>query len=69
MIGKETIIYSLRNMKHRKARNFLTIFSILIGIATIFIFVSFGAGLYTYVQEFQTGSSANKIIIMPKGGV
>lgn len=67
MIRKEIILYSLRNLWHRKARSFLTILSIFIGIATIFIFMSFGLGLFSYVNSFTTGSSADKITIMPKG--
>lgn len=63
----ETIKYSLRNLNHRKGRSFLTIFSILIGIATIFIFISFGWGLYNYIDSFATGSSADKLLIMAKG--
>lgn len=65
----ESIQYSLRNIRHRKTRSFLTIFSILIGIATIFIFVSFGFGLYKYIDELSSSSSANKLMIMSKGGV
>jgi putative ABC transport system permease protein len=68
MINAETIKYSLRNLKKRKGRSFLTLFSILIGIATIFIFVSFGLGLYNYTDSFSTSSSADKLIISSKGG-
>ncbi|MCR4327690.1 MAG: ABC transporter permease [Nanoarchaeota archaeon] len=68
MINTESIRYSLRNLKHRKGRSFLTVFSILIGIATIFIFISFGLGLYNYTQEFASDSSADKILILAKGG-
>lgn len=64
----ESIQYSLRNIRHRKTRSFLTIFSILIGIATIFIFVSFGYGLYQYIDTLSSSSSANKLIIQSKGG-
>lgn len=67
MINRETIKYSLRNMKKSKERNFLTIFSILIGITTIFIFISFGLGLYNYVDEMAQGSSADKIVVQAKG--
>jgi len=67
MIRKEIALYSLRNLWHRKARSFLTILSIFIGIATIFIFISFGLGLYAYVNSYTTGSSADKITVMPKG--
>ena len=67
MIGKDSIIYSLRNLNKRKGRSFLTVFSILVGIATIFIFISFGLGLYNYTNSFTTGSSANKLLITAKG--
>ena len=63
----ESIKYSLNNLKHRKIRSTFTIVSILIGIATIFIFVSFGMGLYKYVGEISSGGSADKIIIQAKG--
>jgi putative ABC transport system permease protein len=68
MISPEVINYSLRNLKHKKARSFFTILSIFIGISTIFIFISFGLGLYSYIDELTESSSADKIIIQPKGG-
>ncbi len=68
MIGKETVKYSLRNLNKRKTRSIFTIISILIGIATIFIFLSFGLGLYKYIGDLTTGSSADKIVIQPTGG-
>ena len=67
MISLEAVRYSLRNLAHRKGRSFLTILSIFIGIATIFIFISFGLGLYTYMNEFMEGSSADKVIIQAEG--
>ncbi len=67
MLDKENINYSLRNLKQRKGRSFLTIFSILIGIATIFIFISYGSGLFVYVDSFTTASSADKVLVMAKG--
>ena len=66
-ISKEIISYSLRSINHSRARNLLTIFSIFIGITTIFIFVSFGIGLVNYTEELKTSSSVNKINIQPKG--
>jgi len=66
-MSKESIKYSLKNLEHRKGRSFLTIFSILIGIATIFIFISFGFGLYNYIEEFSSSSSADKLIVQAKG--
>jgi len=67
MINKETVLYSLRNLWQRRARSMLTIMSIFIGIAAIFIFVSFGLGLQNYIEEFTTGTSADKIAVIPKG--
>jgi len=67
MIKKEIFFYTLRNISKRKSRSFLTIISILFGIATIFIFISFGIGLFSYVNSFTTDSSLDKITIMPRG--
>ncbi len=67
MINEESIRYSLRNLKSRKGRSFLTLFSILVGIATIFVFISFGYGLYEYTNSFTTGSSVDKLLITAKG--
>jgi len=67
MISPESINYSLRNIKHRKTRSALTILSIFIGITAIFIFVSFGWGLYNYVNDLSSSSSADKLMIMSKG--
>jgi putative ABC transport system permease protein len=67
MIGIESIKYSLRNLKTSYGRSSLTIFSIMIGIATIFIFISFGWGIYNYVGELSGSSSADKLLIQAKG--
>ena len=67
MISLETALYSLRNLNKRKARSFLTILSIFVGIATIFIFISFGYGLYNYVEELSQGASTDKLIIQARG--
>jgi|TARA_Y100000310_G_scaffold156912_1_gene156325 putative ABC transport system permease protein len=69
MISEESVKYSLRNLSQRKARSFLTILSIFIGITTIFIFISFGLGLYNYMEDMTSSSSADKILIQPKGGI
>jgi putative ABC transport system permease protein len=68
VISEESIKYSLNNLRMRKSRSFLTILSIFFGISAIFIFVSFGWGLYDYVNEFTSESSVDKILIQPKGG-
>lgn len=67
VISKESINYSLRSIRKRKSRSFLTVLSIFIGITTIFIFVSFGWGLYDYINDFTTSSSADKLLVQAKG--
>ena len=67
MVSQENIKYSLKNLWQRKSRSFLTLLSIFIGITTIFIFVSFGWGLYNYVEDLATGSSADKLYLSGKG--
>lgn len=66
MISRESVKYSLNNIRKSKARSILTVLSIFVGIATIFIFVSFGWGLYDYIDEFTSSSSADKLLIQPK---
>ena len=53
MISQDSIMYSLRNLAHQKGRSFLSIFSILVGIATIFIFISYGYDLFTYTDDLN----------------
>jgi putative ABC transport system permease protein len=67
MLNEETIKYSLKNLKQSKSRSILTILSIFVGIATIFIFISFGVGLFNYVEQFTTDSTADKLMITPRG--
>lgn len=67
MISKENILYSLRNIWQRKSRSFLTILSMFVGIVTIFIFISFGLGLFSYVDTLASGGAADKLIVQAKG--
>ncbi|HKL23875.1 MAG TPA: FtsX-like permease family protein [Candidatus Nanoarchaeia archaeon] len=67
MLSKEVIRYSLKNLWKNKSRNFLTVLSIFIGITTIFIFVSYGQGLYDYIEEVTESASADNIIVQMKG--
>ena len=59
--------YAKTNLLMRKTRTFLTLLSIFIGIATIFIFISFGLGLYSYIQELAGESSLDKFIVQARG--
>ncbi|MFH1802128.1 MAG: ABC transporter permease [archaeon] len=63
----ELVNYSLKNIWQSRGRSFMTVLSIFVGITTIFIFISFGWGLYDYTNSFTTGSSVDKVIIQAKG--
>ncbi|MBR9699638.1 ABC transporter permease [Candidatus Woesearchaeota archaeon] len=67
MFNPEIIRYTMENIISRKTRSALTILSILIGIAAIFIFASFGLGLYSYVGEIAESSGIDKIIVQARG--
>lgn len=67
MISIESIKYSLKNLAMRKSRSFFTILSIFVGITTIFIFISFGWGLYDYIDDISKGSSADKVLVQARG--
>lgn len=69
MVSIEIIKYALKNLWLQKSRSFLTILSILVGIMTVFIFVSFGLGLYLYVEELSAESGLDKILVQPRGGM
>lgn len=67
MISRENINYAIKNLLNRKVRSFLTIISILVGITTIFIFISFGWGLYFYVEEMSAELGIDKLVLQPRG--
>lgn len=67
MISKEMWKYAWTNLNNRKVRSLLTILSIFVGISTIFIFVSFGWGLYDYVEEISSQMGVDKLVLQPKG--
>lgn len=67
MMSEENTKYALRNLAKRKLRSFLTIFSIFLGIAAVFIFVSFGFGLYDYVEEASVMMGTDKILVQARG--
>src|SRR3989344_9240257 len=64
---KEAMSYAKENLLKRKMRTALTILSIFVGITTIFLFISFGWGLYDYVQELAGESGADKFIVQARG--
>ena len=68
MIPSEEVKYSVKNLLQRKSRTFLTALSIFVGITTIFIFISFGWGLYDYVNELASESGTDKVLVQARGG-
>lgn len=67
MINTELIKTSLISIRKRKARSALTILSVLIGVTAIFILISFGQGLVSYVDDFSQKMGDDKLIVQPKG--
>ena len=62
------IKYSLQNLIHRKLRSWLTIISILVGIAAIFALISFGQGLRNYVDTLSSEMGTDKLMVMAGTG-
>ena len=63
---RDEIIYSLQSVRKRKLRSWLTVLSVLIGIAAIFALLSFGTGLRSYVDTLASESGQNKLFIQGK---
>lgn len=58
---------SLKNVRRRKLRSWLTVLGIIISVATIFMLVSVSVGLQGAVKEQFKTLGADKFFIMPKG--
>jgi len=67
MISKENLNYAVRNLLNRKVRSGLTILSILVGITTIFIFISFGIGLFFYINDISAELGTDKLFVQTAG--
>jgi putative ABC transport system permease protein len=67
MINKQLIKTSLANIAKRRARSLLTILSVLIGVTSIFVLISFGQGLVGYVDDLSQQMGNDKLIIQAKG--
>ncbi|MFH1248852.1 MAG: ABC transporter permease [archaeon] len=67
MIKPALFVYSIENLYKRKTRSWLTILSVLIGIASITALMSFGYGISNYVQDMSKQMGNDKLIIMEKG--
>ncbi len=64
---KDLIKYVITNMRHRFTRSFLTVLSILIGIMSIFVLISYGEGLRSYMNIMAQEMGTDKLIAQPKG--
>ena len=62
----DEVRYSIQHVRKRKLRSWLTIISILIGIAAIFALVSFGIGIWNYVNLLAEESGRDKLFIQGK---
>jgi putative ABC transport system permease protein len=67
MIG-DYFFLSIRNLKHRGLRSWLTMLGILIGITAVVALISLGSGLKLAVNS-QFGISATEVITVQAGGV
>lgn len=67
MISGENINYAVKNLSKRKLRSGLTIVSIFVGISTIFIFISFGLGLFQYIDKLSSEVGVDKLTVQPRG--
>jgi len=66
MIG-DLIKYVITNIRYRFTRSSLTILSILIGIMSIFVLISFGEGLRNYMDIMAQEMGTDKLIAQPRG--
>lgn len=66
MIKPTLIKYSLENIYKRRRRSWLTIISVLIGIASITALISFGYGISFYVSDLSNKMGNDKLIVMAK---
>ena len=66
-MNREEILYTLKNLKSRKLRSFLTVSSILIGITAIFAILSFGFGIQNYMDVLAAEAGTDKLYVMARG--
>ncbi len=67
MIRKDLVKYVLKNMGNRKLRSFLTVISVVIGIAAITALVGFGQGISSYVEDIAQQMGEDKLLVQPRG--
>ena len=64
----EILKVSVRNLSHHKARTFLTLLGVIIGIAAVVALISLGSGLNASIQEQFEQLGPNRIFIAQRAG-
>ena len=64
---QDYILTTLKGMRQRKLRNYLTILGVVIGVATIIALYSLGEGLENAVAAQFSRFGSDYLIVAPKG--
>ena len=64
----DIVLYSLKSLRHRQVRSWLTILGIVIGIASVVSLLTIGAGFNAQVNKQLSGLGANSVFILPVAG-
>ncbi|MFC6726951.1 ABC transporter permease, partial [Halobium palmae] len=68
MDPRETLRLAVRSVRAHRLRSTLTVLGVVIGIASVIAFASFGASVRTDVVSQFEGTSANAIYVTPGEG-
>ena len=66
---KDLVTETFLSLTANKARSFLTILGIVVGITSVIVMVAFGNAVQTYVESSISSLGANLITVMPGGGL
>ncbi len=64
---KDLLFLSLKNMRHRQLRSWLTVLGVVIGIAAIVSLITIGQGLENAIVEQFSALGSGKIRVVPEG--
>jgi len=65
MLIRQLIVISLRSIKTNKSRSLLTTLGVIIGVASVILLVSVGAGLKDYITNQMQDMGSNLVMVMP----
>src|SRR3989338_6648557 len=60
------LYFAYKNMTHHKARTFLTLLGVIIGIAAVIALISIGSGLNNAVRDRLESMGSDKVIVSPR---